>query len=104
MVAKRFHSGNTFFFNNGGSIQIAFNPTSQVLDAPFRIHRDYAPIPVGSYDWTDYQVTLNSDPSRVVAVNFDLTLGELWTGTQRTVKTSVVVQPSYRLRASVALS
>lgn len=104
MVAKRFHNGNTFFFNNGGSIQLSANLSSQLLETPFRIHRDYPPIPVGSYDWTDYQVTFNSDPSRVVAANLDLTGGELWTGTQRSVKASLVVQPWYRLRTSLGLS
>ncbi|MBI3981532.1 MAG: carbohydrate binding family 9 domain-containing protein [Gemmatimonadetes bacterium] len=104
MVAKRFHNGNTFFFNDGGSLQIAANMSSDLLDEPFRIHRDYPPIPVGSYDWTEYQVTYNSDPSRVVAANLDLTGGELWTGIQRTVRASLVVQPSYRLRTSLGLS
>lgn len=104
MVAKRLHSGNTFFFNDGGSLQIAANTTSELLEEPFRIHRGDPPIPVGSYDWTEYQVSFRSDPSRVLSGDLYLTGGGLWTGTQRSVRASLVVQPSHRFRTSVGLS
>ncbi len=104
MVAKRLHSGNTFFLNDGGSIQPAVNTSSELLNAPFRIHRGDPPIPVGKYDWTAYQVTFRSDPSRRLGGDLDLTGGGLWTGTQRTVRASLVVQPSYRLRTAISFS
>lgn len=103
-VAKRLHTGYTFFFNNGGSAQLAFNPTTELLTQPFRISSAVPEIPSGKYHWTTYQLSYSSDPSRLLSGSLNATLGGLWTGTQRTIRTTVTVTPSYKFRASLAVS
>ena len=103
MVAKRLHSGYTFFFNSGAYTELSVNPEFQRLEQPFRIHRDVEPIPIGGYSWNEWQIRGSTDPSRAISTSLTLIAGGLWSGTQRTVNTSVTVRPSYRFRASAGL-
>ncbi|MBI4540095.1 MAG: carbohydrate binding family 9 domain-containing protein [Gemmatimonadetes bacterium] len=104
MVSKRLHTGYSVFLNDGATLQIDANPAFELLEAPFQIARGIPPIPPGEYSWSDIQATFRSDPSRTVSGTIDLIGGGLWTGTQRTVRVSVEVRPSYRLRATLQLS
>ena len=103
-VAKRLHTGLTFFFNNGGFGQIAFNPTTESLTNPFTINAAVPDIAVGKYDWTTYELSYTADPSRVISGSARLTWGGLWTGNQLSVRTTLTVTPSYRFRGSLSLS
>jgi len=101
MVAKALHSGVTFFFNNGGHSQIAVNPTYQLLESPLRLHPDSPPIPPGGYSWTTYVWDFTSDSSRALSVGGGITLGGLWSGTQRTLDGTLAYKPSYKFRVSL---
>ncbi len=103
-VAKRLHTGYTFFFNDGGVAQIAANPSTETITTPFQIHPDVTPFAPGQYDWTDWQLTYSSDPSRLFFVSLGLTVGGLWTGTQRSIRTALTVTPSYNFRTSLGVS
>ncbi len=103
-VAKRLHTGYTFFLNNGGNAQIAFNPTTELLTNPFTINRSVPAIPAGKHDWTTYQLNYTADPSRLISGSARLTWGGLWTGNQLSVSTTVTVTPSYRFRGSLSVS
>jgi hypothetical protein len=103
MVAKRLHSGYTFFMNDGGYWELSVNPAFEKIEAPFTIAPDVDPIPAGSYGWTEYQLRGSSDPSRPVSVGVTGILGGLWSGTQRTVHANVTVRPSYRFFLEASL-
>ena len=103
MVAKRLHSGYTFFFSSGAYAELSANPEYQRLEAPFRIHPDVEPIPVGGYGWNEWQLRGSTDPSRAVSLALTAITGGLWSGTQKTVSTALTLRPSYRFRATVGL-
>jgi hypothetical protein len=103
MVAKKLHSGYTFFMNDGGYWELSVNPAFESIDAPFQISPDIDAIPAGSYGWTDYQLRGSSDPSRRISGGITGIVGGLWSGTQRTVNANLTLRPSYKfyLDASV---
>lgn len=103
MVAKKLHTGYTFFFNNGGFTEFSVNPEFQLLTAPFYIHRGSDPIPPGGYGWTPYQLRVNTDPSRTFSAGITGIVGGLWTGTQRTINAEVAFKPSHRFRVSLGV-
>jgi hypothetical protein len=96
MVAKKLHSGYTFFLSNGGYWELSVNPAFEKIDEPFHIAPGIDPIPVGSYGWTEWQLRGNSDPSRVLSGGFTGIIGGLWSGTQRTINANVTLRPSYK--------
>jgi hypothetical protein len=71
--------------------------------AVLRIRRRSAPVPAGGYGWNEYQLRLNTDPSRKLAASVTGIVGGLWSGTQRTVNAAVTWQPSHRFRVSLGL-
>lgn len=103
LVGKKLHSGYTFFFDNGGYIELSANPSFEHLDAPLRLHPDAERIPAGDYGWNSWMLRVNSDPSRPLSFAFTGTAGGLWSGTQKTVSTTVTAKPSYRFRATLGL-
>ena len=96
MVGKNLHSGLTFFMNSGAYTELSVNPRFERIGAPFRIAPGIAPIPAGSYGWTEYQLKGSSDPSRAISGDFIGIVGGLWSGTQRTINASLTIRPSYR--------
>lgn len=96
LVAKRLHSGYTFFLNDGGFWELSVNPAAETINEPFAISRDIDPIPAGSYSWVEWMLRGNSDPSRAVSGGFTGIVGGLWSGTQKTVRANLTLRPSYR--------
>ena len=103
LIAKRLHTGNTFFFSNGAFFELSWNPTLQEIATPFRISPDIAAIPAGRYSWTENQLFLSTDPSRPVSVASRFIIGGLWSGTQRTVSGTLTIRPSYQFRLATGL-
>ena len=103
-VAKALHTGYTFFFSDGAVSQLAANPRTETITSPFQIHGDVTPFAPGKYDWTDWQLTYRSDPSRLIFVDFAGTVGGLWIGTQRSIRATVAVTPSHSFRTSLSVS
>jgi len=103
MVAKKLHSGYTFFMNDGGFWEVSVNPAFERIEAPFRISRDIDPIPVGAYSWVEYQLRGSTDPSKSVSGGFTAITGGLWSGTQRTVSANLALRPSYKFFLEASL-
>ena len=103
LVAKKLHTGNTFFFSNGAFAELSWNPALQEITVPFRISPAIAAIPPGRYSWIETQLFGSTDPSRAVSVSGRFVVGGLWSGTQRTVNTTLTIRPSYRFRLTTGL-
>ncbi|MGE0440677.1 MAG: DUF5916 domain-containing protein [Gemmatimonadales bacterium] len=103
-IAYKMHTGNTFFMSNGAFWELSVNPARQVITAPFQISPDVDPIPAGRYDWTEYMLYGSSDPSRVVSLSLRAILGGLWSGTQKTVSSTLTLRPNYRFRMTAGLT
>ena len=104
MLAKRLHSGVSFFFNNGAVMEWSENPSFNRLLTPFRPNPKMAsPIPAGGYSWNEHALFFVSDQSRMISTTTRLTIGGLYSGTQRTISSTVQFRPNYRFRATVGL-
>lgn len=103
IIAKRLHTGYTFFFNNGGYVEYVWNPEFQRLARPLSLARDVALLPAGGYAWTQHEIRSVTDQSRRVSLGLNLIGGGLWNGTQRTLQPTLTVRPSYKLRVTLGL-
>ncbi len=103
ILAKDFHTGYSFFLNDGGFVELSANPKFERIAAPFVIDSRIDPIPVGSYGWVEWMLRGSTDASRLISADFTGILGGLWSGTQRTFSVSLSLKPSYRVRASVGV-
>lgn len=104
IVAKRLHSGVTFFFESGGNVQLAMDNSTERIAEPFRIDSRIDPIPAGRHDWTTLVLSGATNSSRLLSGTWSLTKGGLWTGDQRTVSAGVTARPSYKLRTELNLA
>ncbi len=104
MVGKLLHTGQTFFLENGGYVELSVNPKFQQIDAAYTIDPSLSPIPPGSYAWTEYQLIGATDASRPLSLSFTWIGGGLWSGTQRTQQLAVAFRPSYHLSASLGVT
>lgn len=104
MTAKNLHSGYTFFLNDGGFFELSANPNFQRIDTPFVISPSIAPIPAGSYGWTDYQLKGGTNASRPLSATYTFITGGLWSGRQRTQQVVVSARPTSHFVASLGVS
>ncbi len=98
MVAKRLHTGNSFFFESGSWFEVSVDPMFERIEEPFLIDRRIDPIPVGSYHWHEWTLKGSTDPSRRISLNARGTIGGLWSGTQETIQTTLTLRPTYKLK------
>jgi hypothetical protein len=96
LVSKQGHAGMQVSWNNGSFFEYAFEPRTEAISKPFGIFPGVA-IPAGRYDWNQHLFVVETDHSRAFSGSARLTLGEFWSGTQRTLQTSVLYRPNYRL-------
>jgi hypothetical protein len=104
MAAKHLHTGYTFFLNDGGFFELSVNPSFQLIATPFKISPSIAPIPAGSYAWTDYQLKGGTNASRPLSAAYTFITGGLWSGRQRTQQVALSARPTAQLGASVGVS
>jgi hypothetical protein len=78
------------------------NPRIDTLFAPFDIRPDVS-IPVGRYDWNEYQLTVETDRSRMLSGSLTLTNGGFWDGSQNAQRIALVLRPSFRLVLDVGV-
>ena len=83
-------------WDNGSYVEYAFEPRVEAITTPFAIHPGVA-IPAGRYDWRQHLLALESDHSRALSGSARFMLGDFWSGTQRTLQTSMLYRPNYRL-------
>ena len=96
------HIAMSAFLDNGGIVEFAINPRFERIVAPFKIRPDQS-FQVGQYGWTEYQLLVETNHSKMASLSLDLTTGGFWNGTQRSTKLGVVVRPSYHLSFDMAL-
>jgi len=101
--AYSFHNGYSIFLNNGGLADLSVTPTFERITEEFRIDDRIAPIPAGSYGWTEWRLRVSTDDSRMVSLLGSYTWGGLWSGTQKTLNGTVTIKPMYKFRASLGL-
>jgi len=96
------HVAMSVFLENGGNVEFAVNPRFERIAAPFTVRPDQS-FAAGQYGWTEYNLLVETNHSRMMSASLDLTTGGFWTGTQRSTKLGVVVRPSYHLSFDTAL-
>jgi hypothetical protein len=102
-VARSFHTAFAWTGNDGHFVDISLQHSGDTLERPFRIHRGDPPIAPGVYKWTEFRTSARSDASRLFSVSASVALGELWTGTQKTMSVTATLKPTYRFRTSLGL-
>jgi len=103
MVAKKLHSGLSFFMESGAWVEASANPVFERIEEPFTIDRRVDPVPPGGYHWNEWMIRGSSDQSRRVSLFVTGIVGGLWSGTQRTIQATLTGKPSYRLEASLGV-
>jgi hypothetical protein len=96
LVTKTVHVGGQITWNDGAFAEYAFEPRKEAITRPFAIYPGVT-IPVGSYAWNQHLLLYESDHSRALSGSIRATVGDFWSGTQRTAQVSVLFRPTYRL-------
>jgi hypothetical protein len=96
LVSKTVHAGGQLTWNSGAFFEYAFEPRREAIRTPFVIH-PRATIPVGSYAWNQHLFVYESDHSRALSGSVRATIGDFWSGSQRTAQVSILYRPTYRL-------
>jgi len=104
IVAKRLHSGVTFFLESGGNIQLATDKSTERIGEPFTIDSRIDPIPAGRHDWEAWVLSGSSNSSRLLSLNWRITSGGLWTGQQKAFSGGFTLRPSYKFRSTLSVS
>ncbi|MDH5588934.1 MAG: carbohydrate binding family 9 domain-containing protein [Gemmatimonadota bacterium] len=103
IVAKRFHSGVTFFLETGGNVQLAVDHSTEFLERPYSLDSRIDSIAVGRHDWATWVLSGSTDASQLISADYRVSWGGLWTGTQQGFSGGITVRPSYRFRSTVSL-
>src|SRR4029077_1194289 len=97
------HVAMSAFFENGANVEFAANPRFERIAAPFRIRPDQA-FAAGEYRWTEYNLLVETNHSRMVSASLDLTTGGFWSGTQQSTKLGVLVRAAYHPLISLGVA
>jgi hypothetical protein len=89
-------------FNNGGSIDLSFLPTFERLRSPFAIRSDLAIAP-GDYDYRRWQMSYNSDRSRLLSGNVTIGAGGFWDGDSTSVTGELDLKSNQHLTIGATL-
>ncbi len=96
LVTRVGHVGSQFTWNNGSYAEYAFEPRIEAIARPFDIYPGVV-IPAGRYDWYQHLLLFEGDHSRALSGSIRATLGDFWSGNQRTAQVSVLYRPTYRM-------
>ncbi|MGH9384086.1 MAG: DUF5916 domain-containing protein [Vicinamibacterales bacterium] len=96
LVTRQGHVANQITWENGSYFEYAYEPRLEAITKPFTIAPGVV-IPPGRYDWDQHLMVFESDHSKMLSGAARATLGEFWSGTQKTMQVSVLFRPSYRL-------
>lgn len=96
LVTRVAHVGGQITWNNGSYFEYAFEPRTEAIAKPFAINPGVV-IPVGRYDWYQHLLLFEGDHSRALSGSIRATVGDFWSGTQRTAQLSLLYRPTYRM-------
>jgi hypothetical protein len=102
LVTRNGHVALQVIWNSGSTVEYAYEPREEAITTPFAIYPGIA-IPPGRYDWNQHLFIAETDHSRALSGSARLMLGDFWSGTQRTLQTSLLYRPTYRLVFDFAL-
>lgn len=77
-----------FFFRNTSQLRFRFNHNYVNLLFPFQLTND-APLPVGDYDFAEFNVQLNTDLRRKLNLELFVVSGTYYMGTKTTVRSTL---------------
>ncbi|HEX9563422.1 MAG TPA: DUF5916 domain-containing protein [Gemmatimonadaceae bacterium] len=103
MVQKRLHTGQTFFFENGGVLEFSYNPAFNLLSEPLKLNPNAGALQPGPYGWNEFGILANTDLSRPLSLQSRWAFGGLYNGSQATVNATVTWRPNYHLRLSAGI-
>jgi hypothetical protein len=103
MVQKRLHTGQTFFFENGGVLELSYNPAFNLLSDSLRLNPQAGALPPGPYGWNEFGILANTDLSRPLSLQSRWAFGGLYNGSQATVNATITWRPDYHLRLSAGV-
>ncbi len=98
MVGRQHHYMLGTTLRDDSFINVVFNQTLDVLDAPFRI-RPNVTIPAGSYQMNEWMFTYNTSPGRRLYERFTVSPVEFYDGTRLSLSAAAGVRVSSRLSA-----
>ena len=96
LVTRNAHAAVQFTRNTGAFAEYAIEPRVEAIHKPFGIHPGVA-IPVGRYHWTQHLFVFEGDHSRALSGSARLTVGNFWSGRQRTGQISLLYRPTFRM-------
>jgi len=95
LVSRTGHVANQITWNHGSYFEYAFEPRTEAIGKDFVVHPGVS-IPVGRYDWIQHLLVYEGDHSRRFSGSVRMTLGDFWSGSQRTAQVSLLYRPSYQ--------
>jgi hypothetical protein len=96
LVTRNAHAAMQVTWNTGAFAEYAFEPRVESINKPFMIYPGVA-IPAGRYDWTQHLFVYEGDHSKAFSGSGRLTVGNFWSGTQRTAQISLLYRPTFRM-------
>lgn len=95
-LSQYLHLDWDMFLRHGDKVSVAYNRRYELLDAPFEIAEGIV-IPVGTYEWGETVLELQSDAGRPVDGSFNFTKGGFWDGDKTEVEVEAGWRPMPRL-------
>ena len=96
LVTRNAHAALQVTLNTGAFAEYAIEPRVEAISKPFMIYPG-VPIPVGRYEWTQHLFVYEGDHSKALSGAGRLTVGNFWSGRQRTAQISLLYRPTYRM-------
>ena len=96
LVTRVGHIAHQLTWEDGSYFEYAFEPRVEAITRPFAISPGVV-IPPGRYDWNQHLAVYESDHSKALSGAIRATLGDFWSGTQKTMQVSMLFRPNYRL-------
>jgi hypothetical protein len=96
LVTRNAHAALQVTWNTGAFAEYAIEPRVEAISKPFMISPG-VPIPVGRYEWTQHLFVYEGDHSKALSGSGRLTVGNFWSGSQRTAQISLLYRPTYRM-------
>ena len=105
-VGKNLHTGNSWFFNDGGYTELSANARYEYITDSLRLNRGNTKaqrLSPGGYQWTEWRWLYQGNAARPVSLNFTASKGGLWSGTQNAINATLTVRPTYRIRIAAGV-
>ena len=100
LATRRLEGRFSVTFGDSSFVSVAREARFERLDEPFEF-RDDLTIPVGDYNFSEYSLFYQTDPSRMFSGMTTLSTGEFFNGDRDSYGLGIVFRPTFRLAAQV---